>query len=114
MPKGKICETNMFSRLLTMSLLLSACYLNVFREQGGIKGLNNTVMQLRKICQHPFVFPQVEDTINPSKEINSSVYRASGKVALLDRILPKLFAFKHRVGFIHFVWDASLRKISRF
>ncbi|KAF8609355.1 hypothetical protein BDV93DRAFT_464553 [Ceratobasidium sp. AG-I] len=66
-------------------------------RQGGIKGLNNTVMQLRKICQHPFVFPEVEDTMNPSKEINASVYRASGKVALLDRILPKLFAFKHRV-----------------
>ncbi|KAJ1310927.1 hypothetical protein OPQ81_009439 [Rhizoctonia solani] len=66
-------------------------------KQAGIKGLNNTVMQLRKICQHPFVFPEVEDVINPSKELNSSVYRASGKVALLDRILPKLFAFKHRV-----------------
>ncbi|QRV76715.1 SNF2 family amino-terminal protein [Ceratobasidium sp. AG-Ba] len=65
-------------------------------KQGGIKGLNNTVMQLRKICQHPFVFPEVEDTINPHHELNSLVYRASGKVALLDRILPKLFAFKHR------------------
>ncbi|CAE6463520.1 unnamed protein product [Rhizoctonia solani] len=52
---------------------------------------------LRKICQHPFVFPEVEDVINPSRELNASVYRASGKVALLDRILPKLFAFKHRV-----------------
>ncbi|KAG8743951.1 hypothetical protein FRC10_011137 [Ceratobasidium sp. 414] len=66
-------------------------------KQSGIKGLNNTVMQLRKICQHPFVFPEVEDTINPSRELNGSLYRASGKVALLDRILPKLFAFKHRV-----------------
>ncbi|KAH7344478.1 SNF2 family N-terminal domain-containing protein [Rhizoctonia solani] len=66
-------------------------------KQAGIKGLNNTVMQLRKICQHPFVFPEVEDVMNPSRELNSSVYRASGKVALLDRILPKLFAFKHRV-----------------
>jgi ATP-dependent helicase STH1/SNF2 len=55
-------------------------------------------MQLRKICQHPFVFPEVEDTMNPSRELNASVYRASGKVALLDRILPKLFAFKHRVS----------------
>ncbi|CAE6513092.1 unnamed protein product [Rhizoctonia solani] len=66
-------------------------------KQAGIKGLNNTVMQLRKICQHPFVFPEVEDVINPSRELNSSLHRASGKVALLDRILPKLFAFKHRV-----------------
>ncbi|KAG9092481.1 hypothetical protein FS749_015686 [Ceratobasidium sp. UAMH 11750] len=55
-------------------------------KQSGIKELNNTVMQLRKICQHPSVFPEVEDTINPSKEFNASLYRASGKVALLDRI----------------------------
>ncbi|KAG8786679.1 hypothetical protein FRC12_016384 [Ceratobasidium sp. 428] len=40
---------------------------------------------------------QTEDTINPSRELNASLYRASGKVALLDRVLPKLFAFKHRV-----------------
>ncbi|KAG8729412.1 hypothetical protein FRC10_003927 [Ceratobasidium sp. 414] len=66
-------------------------------KQSGIKWLNNTVMQLRKICQHPFVFPEVEVTINPSRELNRSLYRALGKVALLDCILPKLFAFKHRV-----------------
>ncbi|KAG8769491.1 hypothetical protein FRC12_004935 [Ceratobasidium sp. 428] len=54
-------------------------------KQSGIKGLNNTVMQLGKICQHPFVLPEVEDTINPSRELNASLYRASGKVALLDR-----------------------------
>jgi ATP-dependent helicase STH1/SNF2 len=63
----------------------------------GVKGLNNTIMQLRKICQHPFVFHSVEDRVNPTKAINSTLIRSAGKVALLDRLLPKLFATGHRV-----------------
>lgn len=67
------------------------------RKQMGIKGLNNTIMQFRKICQHPFVFRQVEDRINPTKGLNMSIVRSAGKVALLDQLLPKLFATGHRV-----------------
>ncbi|KAF8297763.1 hypothetical protein DL93DRAFT_2122689 [Clavulina sp. PMI_390] len=66
-------------------------------KQGGIKGLNNTIMQFRKICQHPFVFGQIEDRMNPSGKLNDSIIRTSGKVALLDQLLPKLFATGHRV-----------------
>ncbi|KAG8998793.1 hypothetical protein FRB94_006640 [Tulasnella sp. JGI-2019a] len=71
-----------------------------------VKGLQNMVMQLRKICQHPYVFREVEDAMNlmPSRpEIeatrgyNDALIRSSGKVALLDRMLPKLFATGHRV-----------------
>lgn len=62
-----------------------------------IRGLNNTVMQLRKACNHPFVFPGVEDEITPVKHVDDNLYRVSGKVELLDRILPKLFATGHRV-----------------
>jgi len=63
----------------------------------GIKGLNNTVMQLRKICNHPFVFEEVENSINPSGLTNELIYRTSGKFELLDRILPKFIRTKHRV-----------------
>ncbi|CAJ0847045.1 22284_t:CDS:2 [Entrophospora sp. SA101] len=35
----------------------------------GIKGLNNTIMQLRKICNHPFVFDKVEKDLNPQYPI---------------------------------------------
>ncbi|KAG8966745.1 hypothetical protein FRC03_011386 [Tulasnella sp. 419] len=62
-----------------------------------VKGLQNMVMQMRKICQHPFVFPQVEDAVNPTKVLNSTVIRTAGKVTLLDRMLPKLFRTGHRV-----------------
>lgn len=63
----------------------------------GMKGLQNTIMQLRKICNHPFVFQPVEDLINPSHATNALLYRVAGKFELLDRILPKLFATQHRV-----------------
>ena len=54
-------------------------------------------MQLRKICQHPFLFDSVEDKINPTGHINDTLVRTSGKVELLSRILPKFFATGHRV-----------------
>ncbi|KAG0055639.1 hypothetical protein BGZ83_007939 [Gryganskiella cystojenkinii] len=63
----------------------------------GIKGLNNTIMQLRKICNHPYVFEEVERVINPSKINNDGLWRVAGKFELLDRMLPKLFATGHRV-----------------
>ncbi|KAI9305256.1 SNF2 family N-terminal domain-containing protein [Cunninghamella echinulata] len=69
-------------------------------EQTGrttVMGLNNRIMQLRKICNHPFVFEKVEQQINPYKASNELLYRSSGKFELLDRILPKLKATGHRV-----------------
>ncbi|KAG8931907.1 hypothetical protein FRC01_000597 [Tulasnella sp. 417] len=71
-----------------------------------VKGLQNMVMQLRKICQHPFVFREVEDAMNlvpmqgairATAKWNATLIRTAGKVALLDRMLPKLFATGHRV-----------------
>ncbi|ODV98494.1 hypothetical protein PACTADRAFT_48244 [Pachysolen tannophilus NRRL Y-2460] len=63
----------------------------------GVKGLNNQLMQLRKICNHPFVFEEVENLINPEHETNSNIWRVSGKFELLDKVLPKLKATGHRV-----------------
>ncbi|KAI9471946.1 MAG: SNF2 family N-terminal domain-containing protein [Benjaminiella poitrasii] len=62
-----------------------------------VKGLNNTVMQLRKICNHPFVFEEVEKALNPSGKSNELLYRTCGKFELLDRMLPKLQKTGHRV-----------------
>lgn len=63
----------------------------------GLKGLNNRIMQLRKICNHPFVFEEVEALVNPTKITNDNLWRVSGKFELLDRILPKLKRTNHRV-----------------
>ncbi|EEB09542.2 ATP-dependent DNA helicase Snf21 [Schizosaccharomyces japonicus yFS275] len=63
----------------------------------GIKGLQNTVMQLKKICNHPFVFEEVEKVVDPSGMSFDMLWRVAGKFELLDRILPKLFKSGHRV-----------------
>ena len=63
----------------------------------GMKGLQNTIMQLRKICNHPFVFQPVENLINPWGTSNDLLYRTCGKFELLDRVLPKMFAGGHRI-----------------
>ncbi|KAJ3807011.1 SNF2-family ATP dependent chromatin remodeling factor snf21 [Lentinula aff. lateritia] len=66
-------------------------------KSGGVKGLSNELMQLRKICQHPFLFESVEDKVNPSGMIDERIVRTSGKLELLNRVLPKFFATGHRV-----------------
>jgi ATP-dependent helicase STH1/SNF2 len=63
----------------------------------GMRGLSNMLMQLRKLCNHPFVFEEVEDVMNPTKGTNDLLWRAAGKFELLDRILPKFQATGHRV-----------------
>lgn len=63
----------------------------------GMRGLSNMLMQLRKLCNHPFVFEQVEDQMNPEKTTNDLLWRTAGKFELLDRILPKFRASGHRV-----------------
>ncbi|TFK38607.1 SNF2-family ATP dependent chromatin remodeling factor snf21 [Crucibulum laeve] len=66
-------------------------------KSGGVKGLSNELMQLRKICQHPFLFESVEDKISPSGFIDDKIVRTSGKLELLNRVLPKFFFTGHRV-----------------
>jgi ATP-dependent helicase STH1/SNF2 len=56
----------------------------------AVKSLMNMMMQLRKICNHPFLFEE-------SYQADDSIVRSSGKFAMLDRILPKLKAGGHRV-----------------
>ncbi|ESW97143.1 hypothetical protein KL918_000752 [Ogataea parapolymorpha] len=63
----------------------------------GLRGLNNKIMQLRKVCNHPYVFEEVEDIVNPSRLTTDLIWRSSGKFELLDRVLPKFKASGHKV-----------------
>ncbi|KAJ4942469.1 hypothetical protein JOQ06_012335 [Pogonophryne albipinna] len=73
------------------------------KGKGGSKTLMNTIMQLKKICNHPYIFQHIEESFSehlgfPNGVISGlELYRASGKFELLDRILPKLLATNHRV-----------------
>ena len=63
----------------------------------GMRGLSNMLMQLRKLCNHPFVFEAVEDQMNPSRISNDMLWRTAGKFELLDRVMPKFHATGHRI-----------------
>lgn len=71
--------------------------------KGGAKALMNTIVQLRKLCNHPFMFQTIEEKYCDHVGMQTGVvsgpdlFRASGKFELLDRILPKLKATNHRV-----------------
>jgi ATP-dependent helicase STH1/SNF2 len=65
--------------------------------KSGARGLSNMIMQLRKLCNHPFVFDEVENQMNPLSQSNDLLWRTSGKFELLDRILPKYQRTGHRV-----------------
>lgn len=55
------------------------------------KVLMNMMMQLRKICDHPYLF------LEGGYNVDDDLLRASGKFELLDRILPKLIHTGHRL-----------------
>lgn len=59
--------------------------------------LQNTVMQLRKVCSHPFLFDWPTDPITMEPILNSELVTASGKIMLLDQLLGELFRRKHKV-----------------
>ncbi|KAG0677380.1 RSC chromatin remodeling complex ATPase component [Pichia californica] len=89
-------QSRIYKQLLTHNALFIGQG-TVGATKSGLKGLNNKIMQLRKACNHPFVFEEVETVVNPDKSTTDLIWRASGKFELLDRVLPKLKRTGHRV-----------------
>ncbi|ODV93204.1 hypothetical protein PACTADRAFT_61890 [Pachysolen tannophilus NRRL Y-2460] len=58
------------------------------------KKLQNLMMQLRLICDSPylFFFPWIDET-----KMTDDLIKNSGKLAILDQILPKLLSNNHKV-----------------
>lgn len=72
----------------------------------NIPNLMNTMMELRKCCIHPYLLNGAEDQIQfdykqANGEDKEAYYKAliqsSGKMVLVDKLLPKLKAGGHRV-----------------
>jgi ATP-dependent DNA helicase len=59
--------------------------------------LQNTVMQLRKVCSHPYLFDWPVDPESRQPVLDESLVNASGKMMLLERLLDELFARGHKV-----------------
>ncbi|GAB0493027.1 hypothetical protein MMPV_004299 [Pyropia vietnamensis] len=93
-------ETVLFTWLTPMQLDL---YRNLLRKdvtaingKGGDRvRLLNLVMQLRKVCQHPYLFEGQEDrSLDP---YGDHLITNCAKLKLLDKLLPRLRAGGHRV-----------------
>ena len=76
---------------------------------GAMPSLSNLMMQLRKVCNHPFLIKGVEEAVlkdrmesatprdtQESIEFNALV-ESSGKLVLIDKLLPKLREEGHKV-----------------
>lgn len=65
---------------------------NIMTNSGKVTScmMNNIIMQLRKVCNHPYLF--LDDYADTEELI-----RCSGKFELLDRMLPKLISTGHRM-----------------
>jgi len=84
-------------------------YLLAGVEKGARISLNNVAMELRKCCCHPYLIDGVESKIladdpppptsSPEHDLHifSKLVQASGKMLLLDKLLPKLKQEGHRV-----------------
>ncbi|GFS49739.1 hypothetical protein NPIL_418521 [Nephila pilipes] len=102
------CDMSALQRLLyrhmqTKGVLLTDGSEKDKKGKGGAKTLMNSIMQLRKICNHPFMFQNIEEACAEHLGLSNAMisgpdlYRASGKFELLDRILPKLRKTGHRI-----------------
>ncbi|KAM6454556.1 chromodomain-helicase-DNA-binding protein 7 isoform 2-T7 [Liasis olivaceus] len=75
--------------------------------QANVPNLLNTMMELRKCCNHPYLINGAEEKIlEEFKETHNSdspdfqlqaMIQAAGKLVLIDKLLPKLKAGGHRV-----------------
>jgi ATP-dependent DNA helicase len=68
----------------------------VVKQVNSMK-LQNTVMQLRKVCSHPFLFDWPFDPVTREPVVNEQLVNASGKMMILDRLLSELFSRGHKV-----------------
>jgi len=59
--------------------------------------LQNVVMQLRKVCSHPFLFDWPLDPATHQRILNDDIVNTSGKMMVLDRLLRELFKKGHKV-----------------
>ncbi|XP_051119947.1 CHD3-type chromatin-remodeling factor PICKLE-like [Andrographis paniculata] len=75
--------------------ILTRNYQILTRKGGAQISLINVVMELRKLCCHPFMLEGVEP--EDTNEFNKQLLETSGKLQLLDKMMVKLKEQGHRV-----------------
>ncbi|MCO5576552.1 hypothetical protein L7F22_030364 [Adiantum nelumboides] len=77
--------------------ILTRNYQLLSRKGGPQISLNNVVMELRKLCGHPYLLSGVEEEIKRFKDTYRQLLEASGKLVLMDKMMVKLKEQGHRV-----------------
>ncbi|KAK7283118.1 hypothetical protein RIF29_12416 [Crotalaria pallida] len=77
--------------------ILTRNYQILTRRGGAQISLINVVMELRKLCCHPYMLEGVEPDIEDAKESFKQLLESSGKLQLLDKMMVKLKEQGHRV-----------------
>lgn len=71
------------------------------KSKHNAPNLMNVVVELRKVCNHPYLVKGVEEAVTENQsdpaKLASLFVSASGKFVLLDKLLPKLQSGGHRV-----------------
>ncbi|KAM3733211.1 hypothetical protein ACB098_11G118200 [Castanea mollissima] len=99
------CGNLVLPALTEITVLQKKVYLSILRKElpkllalssgsSNHQSLQNIVIQLRKASSHPYLFPGIEP--EPFEE-GEHLVQASGKLMILDQLLPKLHNSGHRV-----------------
>ncbi|XWS26170.1 hypothetical protein CRYUN_Cryun26dG0008000 [Craigia yunnanensis] len=77
--------------------ILTRNYQILTRRGGAQISLINVVMELRKLCCHPFMLEGVGPDIEDANEAYKQLLESSGKLQLLDKMMVKLKEQGHRI-----------------
>ncbi|KAG0302302.1 hypothetical protein BGZ97_002409 [Linnemannia gamsii] len=78
---------------------LTAREIDIRRATKAVVNMNlkNVIMQLRKVCNHPFLFDWPLDPMTNLPVVSEDLLTSSGKMLVLNRLLEALFARGHKV-----------------
>lgn len=82
-------QIDLYAQLLTQIGGFASILANMGSSQKNVstKSYHNILMQLRKVCNHPYLFEGVEPP--GLDEYGEHVIEASGKLILVDKLLKK-------------------------
>ncbi|CAA7052050.1 unnamed protein product [Microthlaspi erraticum] len=92
------CEASAYQKLLMKRVRDN---LGSIDENVKSRAVQNSVVELRNICNHPYLSQLHSEEVNNKipQHFLPPVIRLCGKLEMLDRLLPKLKATDHRVLF---------------
>lgn len=90
-------QKKLYVGLLENNKVMLKSIVSKLNSDANIRRSGNVLMELRKICGHPFLIENAEPTWLEEEVWEKAFVEASGKLMLLAKMLPKLKEDGHRV-----------------